>query len=254
MTSFCKFCKASLPVRKPGSVGRRRLFCNDFCSRRFNGKASSDPLPVACLFCGGVLVHKTRPKKYCSKKHSDKARAVARKKVKVTKSCVNCFVSFESSMSKQKFCSTACRKIVQSIQQSQRWRANNPIPENFVYQCDDCSVLVERDYLVRRGAYGRFCDVCRLHRKRARYRMKTVRRQSLTVKPSRLSCDEVAARDNYVCHICDGWVDMSLPRTIGLGATVDHVIPLSKGGSDEPENLRLAHWACNVRKGSKVHG
>ena len=60
--------------------------------------------------------------------------------------------------------------------------------------------------LERHEAYGRFCDVCRLHRKRARYRTKTVRRQSLTVKPSRLSCDEVAARDNYVCHICDGWV------------------------------------------------
>ena len=54
---------------------------------------------------------------------------------------------------------------------------------------------------MRRGAHGRFCDVCRLHRKRARYRMKTVRRQSLTVKPSRLSCDEVAARDNYVCAV-----------------------------------------------------
>ena len=38
-----------------------------------------------------------------------------------------------------------------------------------------------------------------------------------------------------------------------MGLTVDHVIPLSKGGSDELENLRPAHWICNNRKSDKVY-
>jgi 5-methylcytosine-specific restriction endonuclease McrA len=45
---------------------------------------------------------------------------------------------------------------------------------------------------------------------------------------------------------------MSLPRTFGLGGTVDHVIPISKGGLDVMENVKLAHWTCNRQKGNKI--
>lgn len=34
-------------------------------------------------------------------------------------------------------------------------------------------------------------------------------------------------------------------------ATIDHVIPLCKGGSDDLENLVIACMSCNSRKGSK---
>lgn len=35
-------------------------------------------------------------------------------------------------------------------------------------------------------------------------------------------------------------------------ATVDHKIPLSRGGSNRTDNLQLAHEACNQRKGNRV--
>jgi 5-methylcytosine-specific restriction endonuclease McrA len=43
-----------------------------------------------------------------------------------------------------------------------------------------------------------------------------------------------------------------LPRTHKQGLTVDHFMPISKGGTDEMDNLRPAHWICNVRKRDKV--
>jgi 5-methylcytosine-specific restriction endonuclease McrA len=34
--------------------------------------------------------------------------------------------------------------------------------------------------------------------------------------------------------------------------TFDHIRPKSAGGSDAPQNLQLAHAACNWRKGSEI--
>ena len=35
-------------------------------------------------------------------------------------------------------------------------------------------------------------------------------------------------------------------------ATIDHIIPRSKGGGDEIENLQLAHARCNKIKGNQL--
>lgn len=35
-------------------------------------------------------------------------------------------------------------------------------------------------------------------------------------------------------------------------ATIDHIIPKSKGGSDTPDNLQLAHARCNKIKGNRL--
>lgn len=60
--------------------------------------------------------------------------------------------------------------------------------------------------------------------------------------------EELAARDGFLCRLCDDVVDLTLPYPDWLSPSVDHIIPRSAGGSDEPENLQLAHWICNVRR------
>lgn len=52
------------------------------------------------------------------------------------------------------------------------------------------------------------------------------------------------------CHLCgepigDNVTDPTHPMFI----TLDHLIPLSKGGSNKIENLHLAHRKCNLDKG-----
>jgi 5-methylcytosine-specific restriction endonuclease McrA len=36
-----------------------------------------------------------------------------------------------------------------------------------------------------------------------------------------------------------------------MGATVDHLIPVAHGGTDDPRNVALAHRVCNVRRQDK---
>lgn len=33
---------------------------------------------------------------------------------------------------------------------------------------------------------------------------------------------------------------------------LDHIIPLSKGGTHEPNNVRITHAKCNLSKHSKI--
>lgn len=51
------------------------------------------------------------------------------------------------------------------------------------------------------------------------------------------------ARQNGLCALC------GKPITEGEG-TIDHVVPLSKGGSpNSTSNLQAAHWTCNNARG-----
>ena len=55
-----------------------------------------------------------------------------------------------------------------------------------------------------------------------------------------------------VCGICGRPVDKSLKYPDPMSPTVDHIIPCAKGGSDDLDNLQLAHRACNRMKSDKM--
>jgi 5-methylcytosine-specific restriction endonuclease McrA len=50
------------------------------------------------------------------------------------------------------------------------------------------------------------------------------------------------------CHICGTDVDRTLSGRHPMGPTIDHLVPLSKGGKDCYENVALAHLSCNARR------
>lgn len=67
---------------------------------------------------------------------------------------------------------------------------------------------------------------------------------------------EVWLRDNFTCRKCNfrpstrwSW-PLGGMRTDMRELTVDHVIPASCGGSDEPHNLTTLCRACNTRRGA----
>ncbi len=56
---------------------------------------------------------------------------------------------------------------------------------------------------------------------------------------------DLIARDKNVCQICGLPINNSIPE---FKATLDHITPLSKGGSNVWNNVQLAHLRCNLKK------
>ena len=64
----------------------------------------------------------------------------------------------------------------------------------------------------------------------------------------RIIVRDIAERDAWTCHLCGQPVPPEARAPDPLAGTVDHVLPLRRGGGDDADNVRLAHLACNSLK------
>ncbi len=69
-------------------------------------------------------------------------------------------------------------------------------------------------------------------------RLRTIRRQ-------------VVERDGPYCRRCSGRIDLTLSGLHPDGLTLGHVIPASRGGTDDPSNLGPEHRRCNLAASSR---
>lgn len=58
--------------------------------------------------------------------------------------------------------------------------------------------------------------------------------------------NELFERDKWICRYCGERVSIE-------NATFDHLVPISKGGSDAPENLATCCLICNAIKSGKTY-
>ncbi len=64
--------------------------------------------------------------------------------------------------------------------------------------------------------------------------------------------DDLALRDGWWCWLCRAPIDPGAPRSAPGAPTVDHVVPRSRGGHHEWENVVAACRVCNGRKGDRL--
>ena len=64
--------------------------------------------------------------------------------------------------------------------------------------------------------------------------------------PSRPLVAQLCEEQKGVCGICKKRIEPWEPMHL------DHIVPLSRGGSNERKNLQAAHAVCNLRKGNRM--
>lgn len=65
---------------------------------------------------------------------------------------------------------------------------------------------------------------------------------------------EIAERDRWRCSLCTKAVDPLVKWPDPKSPSLDHVVPLSKGGAHDPSNVALAHLGCNTAKNNRSGG
>ena len=164
--------------------------------------------------------------------------------------CRVCGASFEYERApgpgrKRRFCSDACKHAVAA--QSVRTQA-----------CRTCG----QQYAPRYGKPAGFCSInCRRYPERRVWetrqeaaRAKDYRRRSRKrgVGYERFTRREIFERDKWLCGICGQPTDRSPDAHRNDRPSLDHVVPLAKGGPHTRANTQCAHWLCNSTKGARL--
>lgn len=70
-----------------------------------------------------------------------------------------------------------------------------------------------------------------------------------------ITLEALYRRDSGVCYLCGekcDWNDRDLFSVRDKYPTIDHIIPVSRGGLHSWDNIRLAHFKCNLDKSDEI--
>ena len=203
-------------------------------------------LPVRTRFSPYCDKHYTRMYRYGSLNGRPRV-----KKPKPIRHCLNCNAVL--AVRKKSYCSYRC---------SWRYRRGTPshricavcaspyeIKRSSLVCSDECAVLrqrqLNRDYHQIRIAKP-------TEREKFRERQQVRRAAEVNAPCGCVSRLQIFERDKWVCQICTEPVDQEVAWPDDKFPTLDHVIPLARGGLHVPENLQCAHLLCNLRKGASI--
>jgi hypothetical protein len=281
----CPFCDSPLPV------GKKR-WCSDKCKYKVHAqnqrakRSKKEKRQGVCVGCGDVFTG-TAAKKYCSVKCYPR-RAASRHNpiLSIVATCTHCQAKFHP-MGKDRitYCSRAChfahRKELKSLRQAARHAKRLTREEDWkrkvkerslrlVKTCVGCGVQYQR-----KGSHGT-CPSCLTTRQQAKTNspeMKEWRRAYNKARRAKKMHDrgkhyvrarkygvpyesikpaQVFERDGWQCRLCNQPIDRTAKAPHPLSASLDHVIPMARGGPHTYTNVQTAHFRCNSAKGARI--
>lgn len=163
--------------------------------------------------------------------------------------CRKCGVFFYDNLSKhfglkELYCSVSCEasSIFNCVQCGLEYEVGRgPARIRFVRLEGFCSTECLSDFKSLRNADNRY-----------RYSMKQTAAKFNVLYDNSITRREVFARSKGLCYICGKLTHLENTSEYSpLLATVDHVIPWTRGGQHSWDNVRLCCLRCNIVKGNR---
>lgn len=183
----------------------------------------------ACARCGVVRRSHRSICKRCSDEGSRTMKACPR--------CGALFWPWASGDHARTYCCHAC---VLASRRKPKQVSLTLLPSEVA--CLHCTDLFE-PRSSRQQCCGKTC--------RERWQAKHRKLQLRGLEPTPITARQLQHDGHVVCALCSSVVDFSLKYPNPMAATVDHVVPITRGGRNVRDNTQLAHARCNTSKGNR---
>ena len=271
MTTYekvCEYCGKPFEAHRKNKVFCSRK-CKDISFRLRNGiKCNPNPEPYhkICCVCGKAFASFRKAEVTCSSECAKKYHSAERyKKGKpAPKKCVICGEDFTPRFFRQVTCGNADCISANRYERYNRKRREDrakkakdrPPVILEEKECAYCGALFISDPRIGKKYCGEGCAKSASRERRGR----KDKRIPKAARVDRIDIHRLFTRDGGKCYICGCGCDWDDWRAANNGnkypgdsyPTIDHVIPVSKGGLDSWANVRLACWKCNTLKSDSV--
>jgi hypothetical protein len=263
LPTTCLYCPQPLPPHKRvlcGSAECLRARNREYARREYaRRRAFLDQLPLAapgqCPVCSGPVLRRStvgRAPVYCSaeclgRKGRDHARIAARARARraaeratrPTRRCLQCDGEFRPTNVNCVRCSARCTNDYRNALARARTAAARRVESRACAGCEKTFTPLPNN-----AGKQRYCGIrCQLNAHKLRYR---ARLAEATIEEFRLV--DVFERDGWTCQICMEPIDPALKAPNQWARSIDHRVPLSRGGPHSFDNCQAAHLWCNSVK------
>lgn len=231
-------CRQHYNAQHNASRGKASAICEDCGVTYLRSRCARTS---RCLPCAEVarIAHVTAYRRA----HADERRTSwPRSEVRIVE-CVGCGRLFVAQGPRTRpFCTLSCQAASRRRSGAVATRA-----------CKRCDATVSYTVATRPPDY---CDACRTivraDQSRATRQLRRARQRG--ADSERVVARRIYERDHWSCGICGMRVNRRLryphPRSVSL----DHIVPLARGGGHRPDNVQCSHLDCNMHKHTDTFG
>jgi hypothetical protein len=239
-----RFCTRACGIKYRNQVGIQGVVCNcKRCGKEFHPKAHD-----RTTFCSRECAYSYLDQHghYGEPREAQRrvtARAIADGMLHCLKrwrECKACGCRFYSRTATGQYCSDLCCPSTYVV-----------VPVKLV--CMDCGKEWER---TGRGSHAKRCKRCNKRRAKNLYGngKHSVRAKLLGVAYETVHASVVFKRDRWKCGICGKKTSKSKQVPHKRAPTLDHIIPMSKGGGHLYSNVQCACFECNSNASNNMAG
>lgn len=184
------------------------------------------------------------------------------------KDCVECGTQFKPNSSRQKYCSGKCsdkvynRKRRESAREfSRQWRKDNAERAHATAKEYRNSHKKEERARKRRwvntphGREAMRTAARRHYEKKPEVAKARVAQRAKAYREGSATLDMIERKwldGDQTCCVCGDLIDEALPGDDPMGRTIEHDLPISRGGRHDLDNIFFSHKRCNSAKGRRT--
>lgn len=213
-------------------------FCCDACRDKYNKKNRGHK--QVCNYCGEEYRNYYK-RKYCSfecsanQKKKERLIRELSHLLSLKSNCLYCGKEFIKTTHDKEYCTKNCSRLDYYFRNKKMLKR----------KCKECG----KDFTTSDSRMQCCSKECSDKRNwRNAYLIRKRRAKSNGLYERDISVSGIIERDGSSCYLCGNKVDESSHYTSDYYPTIDHVVPLSKGGTHSWDNVRLAHRLCNMYK------